>query len=148
MRAYALYIHASRPSVPVMAMQCAFTAVLRVGIRVGLPRPLSLTYAPCCARHEGEGSVFAVLKARGWAVELSAGESGMSFSAASLFSVNIVLTDEGVLPIARARRFDYATCTADAAAQRSATVKELASGSLSVFSLQTQIQLGHVRKWD
>jgi hypothetical protein len=97
MRAYALYIHASRPSVPVMAMQCAFTAVLRVGIRVGPPRPLSLTYAPCCARHEGEGSVFAVLKARGWAVELSAGESGMSFSAASLFSVNIVLTDEGGL---------------------------------------------------
>ena len=39
--------------------------------------------------------MFAVLKARGWAVELSAGESGMSFSAASLFSVNIVLTDEG-----------------------------------------------------
>jgi hypothetical protein len=50
---------------------------------------------PCCARHEGEGSVFALLKARGWAVELSAGESGMSFSAASLFSINIILTDEG-----------------------------------------------------
>lgn len=41
--------------------------------------------------------MFAVLKAQGWAVELSAGESGMSFSAASLFSVNIVLTDEGEL---------------------------------------------------
>ena len=41
--------------------------------------------------------MFALLKARGWAVELSAGESGMSFSAASLFSVNIVLTDEGGL---------------------------------------------------
>lgn len=48
---------------------------------------------PC--RHEGEGSVFALLKAKGWAVELSAGESSMSFSGASLFSVNIILTDEG-----------------------------------------------------
>lgn len=46
-------------------------------------------------RHEGEGSVFALLKARGLAVELSAGEGGLSFSGASLFCVNIVLTDAG-----------------------------------------------------
>lgn len=48
-------------------------------------------------RHEGEGSLFALLKARGLAVELSAGESGLSFSAASLFVVNIVLTDAGAV---------------------------------------------------
>lgn len=73
--------------------------------------------------------MFAVLKARGWAVELSAGESGMSFSAASLFSVNIVLTDEGALAIARARRHDFATCTADVAARCDVTLEQLASGS-------------------
>lgn len=39
--------------------------------------------------------MFALLKARGLATELAAGESGMSFSGASLFSVHIVLTDEG-----------------------------------------------------
>jgi hypothetical protein len=90
MRACAGSISASRSSVPLMAIQ---SAVLGCAAFVGLA--ISLTYASWCARHEGEGSVFAVLKARGWAVELSAGESGMSFSAASLFSVNIVLTDEG-----------------------------------------------------
>ena len=46
-------------------------------------------------RHEGEGSVCALLKRKGWAVELSAGESGLSFSSASVFSISIVLTDEG-----------------------------------------------------
>ncbi len=39
--------------------------------------------------------MFALLKARGLAVELSAGEGGLSFSGASLFCVNIVLTDAG-----------------------------------------------------
>ena len=48
-------------------------------------------------RHEGFGSPFAVLKARGWATELSAGEGGSSFSARSFFTVGINLTDEGKL---------------------------------------------------
>lgn len=46
-------------------------------------------------RHEGFGSPFALLKARGWATELSAGEGGSSFSARSFFTVGINLTDEG-----------------------------------------------------
>ncbi len=46
-------------------------------------------------RHEGFGSPFAVLKARGWATGLSAGEGGSSFSARSFFTVGISLTDEG-----------------------------------------------------
>ncbi|BDA50691.1 Insulin-degrading enzyme [Coccomyxa sp. Obi] len=46
--------------------------------------------------HEGFGSPFAVLKARGWATELSAGEGGSSFSARSFFTVGINLTDEGM----------------------------------------------------
>ncbi|EIE20423.1 hypothetical protein COCSUDRAFT_30601 [Coccomyxa subellipsoidea C-169] len=37
--------------------------------------------------HEGFGSPFAVLKARGWATGLSAGEGGSSFSARSFFTV-------------------------------------------------------------
>ncbi|KAL6770545.1 hypothetical protein ACKKBF_B31700 [Auxenochlorella protothecoides x Auxenochlorella symbiontica] len=44
---------------------------------------------------EGEGSLFALLKARGWATDLCAGESGTSFSAASIFMVRIGLTDAG-----------------------------------------------------
>jgi len=46
-------------------------------------------------RHEGFGSPFALLKARGWATGLSAGEGGSSFSARSFFTVGITLTDEG-----------------------------------------------------
>jgi secreted Zn-dependent insulinase-like peptidase len=46
-------------------------------------------------RHEGFGSPFAVLKARGWATGLNAGEGGSSFSARSFFTVGITLTDEG-----------------------------------------------------
>ena len=49
-------------------------------------------------RHEGEGSVFAVLKSRGWATALSAGEGSLSFSGRSFFSVHIVLTKEGEPP--------------------------------------------------
>ena len=39
--------------------------------------------------------MFALLKARGWATSLSAGESGNSFSSRSFFFVRIELTDEG-----------------------------------------------------
>lgn len=67
-----------------------------------------------CRRHEGDGSVFALLKARGLAMELAAGESGMSFSGASLFSVHIVLTDEG----ACVNTGDDCDCSASALARR------------------------------
>lgn len=46
-------------------------------------------------RHEGKGSLFAALKARGWASALSAGQGGGSFSARSFFSVHVDLTQEG-----------------------------------------------------
>ncbi len=46
-------------------------------------------------RHEGSGSLFAHLKAAGWAAALWAGESHLSFSTRSFFSVNVELTDEG-----------------------------------------------------
>lgn len=51
----------------------------------------------CCpmSRHEGSGSLFAHLKAAGWAAALWAGESHLSFSTRSFFSVNVELTDEG-----------------------------------------------------
>ncbi|KAL0019017.1 hypothetical protein WJX77_001203 [Trebouxia sp. C0004] len=45
--------------------------------------------------HEGEGSVFALLKKLGWATSLSAGESGNSLSSRSIFMVHIELTDTG-----------------------------------------------------
>ena len=51
---------------------------------------------PLVHRHEGEGSVFAVLKAKGWATQLSTGEAGSSFSAKSFFNVTIILTKEGM----------------------------------------------------
>ncbi len=44
--------------------------------------------------HEGEGSLFAVLKARGWAERLAAG-SGLSASFAATLDVDITLTEEG-----------------------------------------------------
>ena len=46
-------------------------------------------------RHEGKGSLFAELKARGWASALSAGQGGGSFSARSFLNVHIDLTQEG-----------------------------------------------------
>jgi insulysin len=45
--------------------------------------------------HEGEGSAFALLKARGWATGLVAGEAGTSYSGRSFFMCRIDLTDEG-----------------------------------------------------
>jgi secreted Zn-dependent insulinase-like peptidase len=53
-----------------------------------------MTRAAAC-RHEGAGSVDALLKARGWATELGAGEGGGSFSARSFFCVSIALSDAG-----------------------------------------------------
>lgn len=50
--------------------------------------------------HEGDGSAFALLKARGWASALAAGESGSSISSRALFYVRIELTGAP-----RARRF-------------------------------------------
>ena len=45
--------------------------------------------------HEGEGSAFAVLKARGWATSLVAGEAGTSYSGRSFFMCRVELTEEG-----------------------------------------------------
>lgn len=52
---------------------------------------------PCCPPHvpAGEGSVFALLKAAGWASGLWAGESGGGLSFASFFTVHVELTEEG-----------------------------------------------------
>ncbi|HQQ63964.1 MAG TPA: insulinase family protein [Pseudomonadales bacterium] len=44
--------------------------------------------------HEGEGSLFANLKSRGWAEKLSAG-NGLSTRFASTFDVDVTLTEEG-----------------------------------------------------
>jgi insulysin len=45
--------------------------------------------------HEADGSILALLKKKGWALELSAGQStgGKGFS---FFKINIDLTDEGL----------------------------------------------------
>ncbi len=45
--------------------------------------------------HEGDGSILALLKKKGWALELSAGQNsgGKGFS---FFKINIELTDEGL----------------------------------------------------
>lgn len=45
--------------------------------------------------HEGEGSAFALLKAKGWATALVAGEASTSFSSRSFFMCQIELTEEG-----------------------------------------------------
>lgn len=44
--------------------------------------------------HEGPGSVFALLKERGWATSLSAGTSGR-YDIFEMFEVKLTLTDEG-----------------------------------------------------
>lgn len=56
--------------------------------------------APCAyvshlLGHEGTGSAFAALKAKGWATGLTAGEAATSFSSLTFFMVRIELTDEG-----------------------------------------------------
>lgn len=48
--------------------------------------------------HEGDGSAFAALKARGWASALSAAESGNSISSRGFFYVRIDLTGGWQLP--------------------------------------------------
>ncbi|KAG2422783.1 hypothetical protein HXX76_015803 [Chlamydomonas incerta] len=58
-------------------------------------REQPLGYLSHLLGHEGEGSVFALLKARGWASALWAGESGGGMSFASFFTVHIELTEEG-----------------------------------------------------
>ncbi|PNW78182.1 hypothetical protein CHLRE_09g386113v5 [Chlamydomonas reinhardtii] len=58
-------------------------------------REQPLGYLSHLLGHEGEGSVFALLKARGWASALWAGESGGGMSFASFFTVHIELTEDG-----------------------------------------------------
>lgn len=59
--------------------------------------------------HEGNGSVFSLLKSKGWATGLVAGEASTSFSARSFFMVRIDLTDLGHdnLPDVLATVFEY-----------------------------------------
>lgn len=52
------------------------------------------TYISYLLGHEGEGSLFSVLKQRGWAESLAAG-SGLSNRFAATFDVDITLTEEG-----------------------------------------------------
>jgi hypothetical protein len=58
-------------------------------------RHLPANYLGHLLGHEGEGSVFAFLKSKGWASGLVAGEGGDSFSAASTFFVKVELTEAG-----------------------------------------------------
>ncbi|GLI63485.1 hypothetical protein VaNZ11_006466 [Volvox africanus] len=60
-----------------------------------LYREQPLGYLSHLLGHEGDGSVFALLKAAGWASALWAGESGGSMSFTSFFTIHIDLTDEG-----------------------------------------------------
>jgi len=60
-----------------------------------LYRKAPLSYISHLLGHEGEGSVFAQLKAAGWASSLVSGESGSSMSCASFFYVRVELTEEG-----------------------------------------------------
>mmetsp|Transcript_10931 Transcript_10931/g.29980 ORF Transcript_10931/g.29980 Transcript_10931/m.29980 type:complete len:1056 (-) Transcript_10931:352-3519(-) len=60
-----------------------------------LYRKAPLNYLSHLLGHEGEGSVFALLKARGLASSLVAGESGASIQSASFFYVRVELTEEG-----------------------------------------------------
>lgn len=70
--------------------------------------------APCAyishlLGHEGNGSVFSLLKSKGWATGLVAGEASTSFSARSFFMVRIDLTDLGHkhMPDVLALVFEY-----------------------------------------
>eukprot|EP00887_Chlorella_sp_A99_P007901 scaffold12.g7901.t1 len=45
--------------------------------------------------HEGKGSAFALLKERGWATGLVAGEAGTSYSSRGFFMCRVDLTEEG-----------------------------------------------------
>ncbi|EFJ46374.1 hypothetical protein VOLCADRAFT_105585 [Volvox carteri f. nagariensis] len=60
-----------------------------------LYREQPLGYLSHLLGHEGEGSVFALLKAAGWASALWAGESGGGMSFTSFFTVHVDLTEEG-----------------------------------------------------
>ncbi|KAL6746748.1 insulinase-like metalloprotease [Haematococcus lacustris] len=68
--------------------------------QIHLWRQAPLGYISHLLGHEGEGSVFALLKARGWAVSLVAGESGSSMSCASFFYCRVEVTDAGQQHIA------------------------------------------------
>ena len=52
------------------------------------------TYVSYLLGHEGEGSLFSILKQRGWAESLAAG-SGLSNRFAATFDIDIKLTEEG-----------------------------------------------------
>lgn len=68
--------------------------VLELNWPVPASRPLyksePLSYLSQMLGHEGEGSVFALLKGRGWASGLVAGESGASIASRSFFYVKVM----------------------------------------------------------
>lgn len=71
-------------------------------------RAQPVSYLANLIGHEGEGSLLASLKAKGWADDLSAG-GGLSDGHSALLSINITLTPEGAKhqPEIRAALFDY-----------------------------------------
>lgn len=73
--------------------------VLELNWQVPASKPLyryePLSYLSHLLGHEGDGSVFALLKAKGWATSLVAGEGGNSIDSRSFFYVKMDLTEEG-----------------------------------------------------
>lgn len=63
-------------------------------------RSLPANYISHLVGHEGEGSILAELKTRGWASGLSAGESADSYSEHSFFTVKVDLTEDGEANVA------------------------------------------------
>ncbi|WP_373079687.1 insulinase family protein [Zhongshania sp.] len=58
-------------------------------------RSKPLNYIGNILGHEGEGSLLAVLKAKGWADSLSAGES-LNFQGGAMFGIEVALTEAGL----------------------------------------------------
>ena len=69
-------------------------ALWRTIVRHGLYRSKPFRYVSHILGHEGEGSLLSLLKRRGWADELMAGEN-QSHSDFATFGVTITLTDLG-----------------------------------------------------
>jgi insulysin len=73
--------------------------VLSVNFPVADPQPYwrtkPLSYIGNVLGHEGEGSLLHLLKDKGWAESLSAGQS-FAFNGGALFGVEIALTEEGL----------------------------------------------------
>lgn len=73
-------------------------------VEINFPTPVSevehytaapMHYISHLVGHEGEGSVFSLLRKKGWATGLVAGEANTSFSNQSFFMCHVDLTEEG-----------------------------------------------------